>query len=57
MSSFSFFLMEHFGKSDAEVLWQRFPTGDRFLELFVSVNSGKVKLHVQLRIVAFPHVH
>ena len=29
-------------------------TRDGFLELFVSVNSGKVKLRVQLRIVAFP---
>ena len=29
-------------------------TRDGFLELFVSVNSGKVKLRVQLRVVAFP---
>jgi hypothetical protein len=38
-------------------VWERFPTRDGFLELFVSVNSGKVKLHVQLRrIIAFsPH--
>jgi hypothetical protein len=35
---------------------ERFPTRDGFLELFVSVNSGKVKLRVQLRAVAFsPH--
>ena len=35
-------------------MWEKFPTGDGFLELFVSVNSGKVKLRVQLRVVAFP---
>jgi hypothetical protein len=29
-------------------------TRDGFLELFVSFNSGKVKLRVQLSIVAFP---
>ena len=36
-------------------VWERFPTRDGFLEQFVPVNYGKVKLRVQLRrTVAFP---
>jgi hypothetical protein len=33
-------------------VWETFATRDGFFELFVSVNSGKVKLRVQLRVVA-----
>ena len=42
------------GKAQSKIKIKDSEQQKDFLELFVSVDSGKVKLHVQLRIVAFP---